>query len=284
MFIRVLGGTMKFKVNFFMILMLFNTIQAKDLIWDFGGIVFHPDKLGVGRAVGLQYFLLYMVMDLKNPNVQNDLFKFLETVMPADKKFGAVGAGDGQILPTIMRHWQAGTLLAPAIIKKTEDHIKKMDKIGYFESHYEKELIRRITRAMFDPKILAQNIYPIQAGVDLLKKCVAAKNADGTKKNNNYGGSNMDPLSFKISKKLYPEIFKLFDGIVISGDIGKVKPDKNFYQHLIKEFNLNPKNSVLIDDQEVNAIGARKCEIGTLILRDWDYKRLEQELKLCGAL
>lgn len=275
---------MKFKVNFFMFFILFSSINAKDLIWDFGGIVFHPSYLGVAREVGIKNFLLYMIMDQRSPDVQDELFKFLDTVMPDDKKFGLVGTGDGKTLPTIMRHWQAGTILGPDIIKMTNEHIKKMHKLGYFGSQYEKELFQRIVTAMFDPKILANNIYPVEAGVKLLKKCVDAKNADGSKKNRNYGWSNMDSLTYRLSKKLYPEIFSWFDGEFISGDHHVVKPDKEFYELGLKKFGLDPKNMLFMDDQEVNAKGARDCKIPTLVLKDWNYKVLEQELKLCGAL
>jgi len=267
-----------------MFLILFSSIHAKDVIWDFGGIIFHPDKFGVGQQVGLKYFLLYMVMDLKSPNIQSHLFKFLDTVMSDDKRFGAVGTGDGATLPTIMRHWQAGTLSSSDIIKMTDEHIKKMDKIGYFESHYERELIQRVIHAMFDPKILARNVYPVEAGVELLKKCAAAKNPDGSKKNRNFGWSNWDPSSYKYFKKIYPKIFELFDGEFVSGNNHVVKPDKEFYELGIAKFGLNPQNSLLIDDQEVNAKSARECKIGTLVLKNWDYGQLERELRLCGVL
>jgi len=275
---------MKFRVNFIIFLMLFSYIKSKDLIWDFGGIVFHPYYLGVAAEVGLKHFLLYMFLDMKSPNVQADLFKFLDTIMPNDKTFGPAGTGDGMTLPAIMRHWQAGTIKAYDVIKMADEHIKKMDKIGYFGSQYEKTLLQRIIHAMFDPKILANNVYPVEAGVQLLKKCAAARNPDGTKKNRNIGCSNWDPLSYKLFREKYPDIFNLFDDVVISGDIQKVKPDEDFYRYIIEKFNLNPERSLLIDDQEVNAKGARKCNIGTLVLKSWDYERLEKELKLCGAL
>lgn len=275
---------MKFKVKLFCLFIIFGSMSAKDLVWDFGGIMFDPSYINMGLRVGPGYFLKYMIMDMQSPNIQDKLFKFLEIVMPDDKKFGPVGSGDGRTLPTIMRHWQAGTILAHDIVKMADEHIKKMDRIGYFGSKYEKDLIQRIIHTMFNPKALAECVYPIEQGVELLKKCISAKNPDGTKKNRNFGCSNWDPLSYKLFKERYPEIFELFDGMVVSGDIGKVKPDRAFYEHIIYEFKLNPKETLLIDDQEVNAKGARRCNIGTLVLKSWDYTILEQQLKLCGAL
>lgn len=275
---------MKFKGKLFAIFMLFSSLNAKDLVWDFGGIMFDPSYVNMGLKVGPSYFLKYMIMDFRSPDVQNKLFEFLETVMADDKRFGPVGTGDGRILPTIMRHWQAGTILPSEIVKIATEHVQKMDKIGYFGSKYEKDLIQRIIETMFSPEALAECVYPVEQGIDLLKKCISAKNPDGTKRNRNFGCSNWDGVSYKLVKEKYPEVVALFDGIIVSGDIGKVKPDRDFYEHIITEFNLNPVETLLIDDQEVNAKGARKCNMGTLILKSWDYKVLEQQLKLCGAL
>lgn len=275
---------MKFRVTFLIFFVLFSSTNGKVLIWDFGGIVFNPDKIGVAKHIGLKHFLLYMIMDMKSPNIQEDLFKFLDTIMPDDKKFGAVGTGDGVTLPTIMRHWQAGTILGPDIAKKANEHIKQMKAIGYFRSEYEAELMQKTINAMFNPKILAKNVYPLEGGVRLLKKCVAAKNSDGSKKNLNIGFSNWDPLSYKYFKKRYEDIFKLFDEVFISGDMKMVKPDKNAYKYIINKLNLKPEECLLIDDQDVNARGARKCKIGTLVLKSWDYEALEKQLKMYGAL
>lgn len=274
---------MKFK-GFLFVLCMCTCLQAKKLIWDFGGVIFRPSYLGVGLDVGPQYFLKYMLMDMKSPNIQSELFKFLDTMMKDDNKFGPVGSGDGTVLPTIMRHWQAGTILGPDIIKMSKEHIERMDKIGYFGSTYEKELFQRVIETMFNPKILAKNIYPVPAGIKLLKKCVAAKNPDGTKMNDNYGWSNMDELSYALSKKLYPHIFALFDGEFISGRRNVVKPDKDFFELGLQEFQLDSKECLLIDDQEVNAKGARDCNIRTIVLKDWNYKELKRQLIAHGAL
>jgi 2-haloacid dehalogenase len=48
-----------------------------------------------------------------------------------------------------------------------------------------------------------------------------------------------------------------FDGLVISGDEGVIKPDSQIYRVLIDRFGLTPSRTVFIDDREENVAGAR---------------------------
>ncbi len=53
---------------------------------------------------------------------------------------------------------------------------------------------------------------------------------------------------------------KLIDGGVYSYELNICKPEKEIYQHLIKKFNINPEESIFIDDNEVNV--KTSCELG----------------------
>jgi putative hydrolase of the HAD superfamily len=46
--------------------------------------------------------------------------------------------------------------------------------------------------------------------------------------------------------------FRLFHGIVISGEIKLIKPDKAIFEHLIERFGLEPDKSIFIDDSLAN--------------------------------
>lgn len=283
----------KFNKNFNLIslfLILFNTLNhsniiARVIIWDFGGITFNPNKLGVALNIGLQHFITYMLLDFQNPNIQNMLFAFLEEIQKDGKNNQAkAGTAEGTPLPPIMCDWQAGKINGPEIINKVKQNIKILEKLGYFRSQREKILVQKTINAMFNPKILANNVYPVKAGIKLLKECAFAKNGDGSKKNINIAFSNWDALSFDIFYKLNKKYFKYFDEIVISGHIGLIKPDKKAFQYLINKFNLNPRDCILIDDQEINTKGAKKCGIKTLLLNNMNYKELRLQLQILGAL
>lgn len=259
---------------------------SKILIWDFGGIIFNPDKLGVAKEIGLHNFILYMIGDLQNPNIQKNLFNFLHQIMPMEnnKHYIPAQTADQMQLPIIMCHWQAGTIKGPDIIKICHKYISKFSKIGYFKSKREENLIKKTIEAMFNPDILANNVYPIEEGVNLLRDCAKARNFDGTKKNINIGFSNWDPLSFEKFYKKNLDAFAYFDHILISGHIGLIKPDKKAYEYLLKKFDLDPKNCILIDDQKINGLGAKKCGIKSILLKNWNYTLLRTKLRKLGVL
>lgn len=48
----------------------------------------------------------------------------------------------------------------------------------------------------------------------------------------------------------------LFDGMVISGDEGVIKPEETIYRVLIERYDLEPSTTVFIDDREDNVAGA----------------------------
>jgi len=48
------------------------------------------------------------------------------------------------------------------------------------------------------------------------------------------------------------EFLKWFDGKIISGEVGKIKPDPEIFHFLTKKYNLKPENSVFIDDKIIN--------------------------------
>ncbi|NLV93789.1 MAG: HAD family phosphatase [Candidatus Riflebacteria bacterium] len=66
-----------------------------------------------------------------------------------------------------------------------------------------------------------------------------------------YGLSNWSAETFPIALKKY-QFFELFDGIVISGQEGVVKPNAEIYRILLDRYGLKAGESVFIDDKEIN--------------------------------
>lgn len=63
--------------------------------------------------------------------------------------------------------------------------------------------------------------------------------------------SNWSAETYPKAELIY-DFLNWFDGKIISGEVGKVKPDPEIFYILSKTYNLNPKNSVFIDDKLVN--------------------------------
>ncbi len=61
--------------------------------------------------------------------------------------------------------------------------------------------------------------------------------------------------------KWVSELFSLFDGLVFSGPLGIVKPDKEIFMHLLNKYNLNKEECIFIDDSPKNIAGAENVGI-----------------------
>lgn len=89
---------------------------------------------------------------------------------------------------------------------------------------------------------------PIHGSVDLLMEVKSQGYAV-------YSITNMSLEHFNDLKTEYP-FLRLFDGVVISGNLGLMKPDPKIFLHLLNQFNLNPSETLFIDDKASNVHGA----------------------------
>jgi putative hydrolase of the HAD superfamily len=72
--------------------------------------------------------------------------------------------------------------------------------------------------------------------------------------------SNMSHATWEFLQPRH-DFWKSFDGLVISAQIGMVKPDANIYRHLLTTFSLDPLETVFFDDRPDNVAGARAEQI-----------------------
>jgi 2-haloacid dehalogenase len=65
------------------------------------------------------------------------------------------------------------------------------------------------------------------------------------------------------SAETYPPTYERFEflgwfrGILVSGEVGLIKPDPRIFELLIERFAIDPRRAVYIDDVEANVIAAR---------------------------
>lgn len=78
------------------------------------------------------------------------------------------------------------------------------------------------------------------------------------------------------------DIWELFDGVVFSSRIQKVKPEPGIYEHLLAEYRLNPTETVFIDDINENLVAASTFGIRTI--QFVDALQCRAELKSLGCL
>ena len=87
--------------------------------------------------------------------------------------------------------------------------------------------------------------------------------------------SNWSAETFAGMTDDYP-FLKLFDGLLISGEDKLIKPDHAIYQLARDRFNLNPEETVFIDDKRENIEAAKGLDFKTIHLTD--PKNIEKEI------
>ncbi len=103
---------------------------------------------------------------------------------------------------------------------------------------------------------IPQFLTPIDESIDLLH---SIKDTD----NKFFVLSNMHFASITHLEREYT-IWNMFDGMVISCRIQKVKPEIEIYQHLLTEHSLVAEETIFIDDMDVNLVAAASLGIQTI--------------------
>lgn len=96
-----------------------------------------------------------------------------------------------------------------------------------------------------------------------------------------YALTNFSVEMFERTLRRFP-FFRCFDGIVVSGEEGLVKPDPCIYRRLTERYALDPARLLFIDDAEANVEAARAC--GWQAIHFLDAESLRAELLSRGVL
>lgn len=67
------------------------------------------------------------------------------------------------------------------------------------------------------------------------------------------------------------------DGMIVSGRVKLLKPDRAIYEALMEKYGLKPEECVFFDDRQENVEGARKCGIKAFVFKDYESARKELE-------
>ncbi len=91
--------------------------------------------------------------------------------------------------------------------------------------------------------------------------------------------SNISIGFAEVYKNIAPinELFSLFDGLVFSGPLGIVKPEKEIFLHLLNTYNLGAEDCIFIDDSQKNINGAVNAGIEGYLF-DRDVEKLTEYL------
>jgi 2-haloacid dehalogenase len=82
-----------------------------------------------------------------------------------------------------------------------------------------------------------------------------------------YALSNWSEEMFPHAEEKY-DWLGLFDGVVVSGRVKMVKPERDIFDHLTERYGLRAEDLFFIDDHEPNIIAARSYGIAAHLFRD----------------
>lgn len=262
-------------------------VKPSTVIFDLNGVLFTVSKAKAVAHLGYLDTISYTTMGRSMTDLEGLIFEVLDQLKPYftcyhcannhDERDDLIPLHKGKPLPHIMRDWMQGEISGEDVLAVALPYVDQLDSEKYFRSKQEKRLVKRTIEMLFDPSIRVQVSKPIKSGIKLVEKCKRL----GHKV---YLMSNMDSEFVTLLKDKYPDIFNLFDGIIISADVKKLKPYKDIYTHALNAYNINPTTCYLIDDQEENIHGAHRHGITGIQCDFHHYRLVRDELRQHGVL
>ncbi len=259
-----------YQLKHFIIILIFMlswSIQSAKVIFDLGNVLIDPHSTAAFKMLGIKNVVRYMFsMHYFNPKTMKKMLnhklyeilnkeEIVDQLITTSTNKHEIKDQNGSILPIVMCTWLEGTIPCETI-KIIVSHTIDMHP-EWFSCPAEQHMIKSLTHLLFTPEKLCHIMKFNANAIKFVKECKS-------KGHQVYVLSNWDKESFSLLQQKYPHIFALFDGIVISGEHCCAKPNKKIYQNLIKQYNLNPKECLFIDDQLENLAVARTFGITTI--------------------
>lgn len=82
--------------------------------------------------------------------------------------------------------------------------------------------------------------------------------------------------SDRLKEILSPTHLEVFDDIVLSGEIGIVKPDERIYRIATDNLQVEPEKCIFVDDSERNLLGAEQVGMRTVHYKN--FKQFERDI------
>jgi HAD superfamily hydrolase (TIGR01509 family) len=246
------------------------------IILDLGGVLMETKKLTSASYLGLKRMMWYYLTSGKSTKkIRTQFYTILNKINGTTGNTAGTRDDEGVLMPELMCAWLRGTRTCEDIRTTTLTAIHAHPE--WFSSDSEQIIITRLATMIFTPKLFAKTQQPIDDGIKFVKECKRRGYLV-------YVLSNWDYESFDLLVKEYQSFFKLFDGIIISGDVHEIKPDSKIYEHFTSR--LMPQHCVFIDDRIENIRAAENhgihgiaCpQIKTAFGQKPDFKKVRKKL------
>lgn len=207
-----------------------------NIIIDLGGVLLDNSRTEIIKQMGLSGVFHGLFLREK-------LMSELQKVEPLSQSTFLACDEKGNPLPPIFSDSLKG-IPSAKILERIEQSITDKN-------------ILQMAQILFTPEKFARTFYLYDGAKQFILDC----------RNQGFGIyllSNIDEETFEILNEQYRDLFDLFDGIIISGKCGLIKPDPAIYSYALQTFNLEPEESIFIDDQQVNIDAAAASGVHTI--------------------
>lgn len=254
--------------------------SPRAVIFDMGDVLFEVDRDGAREVLGTGNLIRYKIRERIHFKEIGDvllsrLFEVMYHLGRQEPMNGLCATNKEYELPGIFCQWQKGLIDSTTLKNSVLAHIEELNSQDWFHSKIEYEMLKRILQMMCDPTTLARNLKPIKKGWELLKTCKALGFKIAIL-------SNFDKETWAILKIKYADLFENVDEIIISGDIGVIKPDPAIYEYVIaklySKYDICAQNCWFIDDTPNNITAAERLNIHAFLCENKKFDGIETVL------
>jgi len=226
------------------------------VVFDLGGVLIDTDARVCARELGLANLIRYKLFSGKPEKIKDILYTVLNECAPDCPQNSQACDPNGCPIPGLMCSWMTGQRCCKSLKKQVCSQIAR--NADWFDSGLEQRLVRRTARLMFDPVRFAHAQKVVTDALPLVRRCKQRGHRLVVL-------SNWDRESFGILRKRFANLFDLFDEIIVSGEVGSMKPEPEIFSHVTKK--IPASACVFIDNQQENLDTAAKLGFHTILCR-----------------
>ena len=243
------------------------------VVFDLGGVLMETSKRSALWQIGPRNVFSYMIRSRSIRRMKEEFFATLNRIDGSEGNPYGAKDPDGQQLPNMFATWLMGKQPNAQLLEQVVEQIKNHPE--WFRNKQEQAVVTALAQFTFDPNNFVNACHPIYEMVEFARQCKE-------KGYRLYVLSNWDPESFKLLTQKYPELFYLFDEVIISGNEHTMKPDTALFSLITKQ--VPAHDCIFIDDQQENIKGAFENGIKGILLNNGNYDEVREKLKNYGVL
>jgi HAD superfamily hydrolase (TIGR01509 family) len=241
----------------------------KHIIFDLSGVIFHDSRIKQLRSIGIGKTLMYILTHRKEPVTR--FYEALRTLSMLEPKTHPYLNYKNIILPQCITNLMLGTISHTHAIQELDRNVQKLIDQNFFISKREVSLMKKIMYRMVDSKESTVNIFKLDP-----KIVTYIQQLKQTKQYTISLLSNLDKEAYIHFRTMYPDVFSLFDTIVISAHVHLIKPYPEIYTLTLAQLGSAPNEAIFIDDQQENIDGA--VAVGIPAIRYTNLQSLKANL------